>query len=40
VLRDLLIAPDGTVAALMVDQDGAMREVEPAGLRIEYVSTA
>jgi hypothetical protein len=40
VLRDLLIAPDGTVATLMVDQDGAMREVEPAGLRIDYVSTA
>ena len=40
VLRDLLIAPDGAVAALMVDRDGAMREVGPAGLRIEYVSTA
>ena len=40
VLRDLLIAPGGTVATLMVDQDGSMREVEPAGLRIEYVSTA
>lgn len=40
VLRDLLIAPDGTVAALMVEQDGAMGEVEPAGLRIEYVSAA
>jgi hypothetical protein len=40
VLRDLLIAPDGTVSALMVEQDGAMREVEPAGMRIEYVSTA
>lgn len=40
VLRDLLIAPDGAVAALMADRDGAMREVGPAGLRIEYVSTA
>jgi hypothetical protein len=40
VLRDLLIAPGGAVAALMVDQDGAMREVEPAGVRIEYVSAA
>jgi hypothetical protein len=40
VLRDLLIAPDGTVAALMVEQDGGMREVDPAGVRIEYVSTA
>jgi hypothetical protein len=40
VLRDLLIAPDGSVDALMVEQDGVMREVEPAGLRIEYVSAA
>jgi hypothetical protein len=40
VLRDLLIAPDGTVAALMLDQNGTLREVGPAGLRIEYVSTA
>ena len=40
VLRDLLIAPDGTVSALMVEQDGTMREVEPAGMRIEYVSAA
>lgn len=40
VLRDLLIAPDGTVAALLVEQDEAMCEVEPVGLRIEYVSAA
>ena len=40
VLRDLLIAPDGTIATLMVDRDGALRAVEPVGLRIEYVSTA
>ena len=40
VLRVLLIAPDGTVAALMVEQDGAMREVEPGGARVEYVSAA
>jgi hypothetical protein len=40
VLRDLLIAPDGTVDALMVEQDGAMREIEPAGLRIGYVPAA
>jgi hypothetical protein len=38
VLRDLLIGPDGTVVALMVEQDGALREVEPAGARIDYVS--
>jgi hypothetical protein len=40
VLRDLLIAPGGTVAALMVEQDGAMREIDPGGARIEYVPTA
>ena len=40
VLRDLLVAPDGTVSALMVEQDGGMREVEPAGMRTEYVSAA
>ena len=40
MLRDLLIAPDGAVDALMVERDGVMREVEPAGLRIEYVSAA
>jgi hypothetical protein len=40
VLRDLLVAPGGTVAALMVEQDGAMREIDPGGARIEYVPTA
>lgn len=40
VLRDLLIARDGTVDALMVEQDGALREVAPAGARMEYVSAA
>ena len=40
VLRDLLIAPDGTVAALMVEQDGAMRDVEPGSARVQYVSAA
>ena len=39
-LRDLLLAPDGAVAALVVEQDEAVREVEPAGARIECVSTA
>jgi hypothetical protein len=38
VLRDLLIAPDGSVAALLVEQDGAMREVEPLGARMGHVS--
>jgi hypothetical protein len=36
-LRDLLIAHDGTVSALLVKQDGGLREVEPTGARIEYV---
>jgi hypothetical protein len=40
VLRDLLIAPDGTVAALLVEQAEAICELEPVGLRIEYVSAA
>ena len=40
VLRDLLIAPDGTVSALMVERDGGMHEVEPAGMRTGYVSAA
>ena len=39
-LRDLLLTPDGTVTALVVEQDGAGREVDPAGARIEYVSAA
>ena len=40
VLRDLLIAPDGTVAALMVEQDGALREVEAWSARVQHVSAA
>jgi hypothetical protein len=41
-LRDLLLEPDGSVAALLVEQDGAMREVQPAGATVEpeHVSTA
>jgi glucose/arabinose dehydrogenase len=41
-LRDLLLAPDGTVTALVVEQDGAIREVGPAGATVEpeHVSTA
>jgi len=39
-LRDLLLAADGRVEALVVEQDGAPREVEPAGARIELVSAA
>ena len=41
-LRDLLLARDGTVKALVVDQDDAVTEVEPAGTSVESerVSTA
>jgi len=39
-LRDLLLAADGSAEALVVEQDGALREVEPAGARIELVSAA
>jgi hypothetical protein len=41
-LRDLRLERDGTVAALVVEQDEAIREVEPAGTSVESerVSTA
>lgn len=39
-VRDLLLARDGTVDSLIVEQDGAVRGVEPGGMRIEYVSAA
>jgi hypothetical protein len=41
-LRDLIVEPDGAVAALLVEQDGTMREVEPTGVSVEagQVSTA
>jgi hypothetical protein len=41
-LDDLLLRPDGIVEALVVDEDDALREVEPAGATIEpeRVSTA
>jgi hypothetical protein len=41
-LRDLLLAPDGAVAALLVEQDGAIRELEPSGATVDpdRVSTA
>jgi hypothetical protein len=40
-LRDLLLRPDGTVAALLVGQDDTIRELEPAGVTVEpeHVST-
>jgi len=41
-LDDLLLRRDGIVEALVVDEDDALREVEPAGSTIEpeHVSTA
>lgn len=41
-LRDLLLEPDGAVAALVVEADEGLREVRPAGLTVEarHVSTA
>jgi hypothetical protein len=41
-LRDLLLGRDGTVVALVVEYDGAVTEVEPAGTSVESerVSTA
>jgi hypothetical protein len=40
-LRDLLLEPDGTVAALLAGQDGSIGEVVPAGATVEpeHVST-
>jgi hypothetical protein len=34
-LRDLLLAPDGTVGALLVERDGATRELEPDGVTVD-----
>src|SRR5256885_13868538 len=34
-LRDLLLEPDGSVAALLVEQDERTRTVEPAGATVE-----
>ena len=41
-LRDLLLAPDGRVDALVVEQDGERREIGPTGISVEAesVSTA
>jgi hypothetical protein len=41
-LQDLLLARDGTVAALVVEEGEAIGEVEPAGATVEpeHVSTA
>lgn len=41
-LRDLLLAPDGSVDALVVEQDDGRREIEPTDISVEAerVSTA
>jgi hypothetical protein len=41
-LRDLLLAPNGSVEALVVGGDEGVREVRPAGMTVgaEHVSTA
>ncbi len=39
-LRDLLVNPDGMVKALLAEQQGYVREVEPAGVRIDGVRAA
>ena len=41
-LRDVLLAPDGTVHALVVEQDEGRREIDPTGASVgaESVSTA
>jgi hypothetical protein len=39
-LRDLLVAPDGSVESLLVGRDGVVREVEPAGARIVLAPAA
>ena len=42
VLHDLLLSPDGKAAALVVEQDDELREVDPDGATVEpeHVSTA
>ncbi|HEY1564424.1 MAG TPA: hypothetical protein VGF72_07060 [Gaiellaceae bacterium] len=41
VLRDLLLTPEGAVSALLVEQDGGIREVGPTGATVgsQHVST-
>src|SRR4051794_8136224 len=35
-LRDLSLAPDGRVEALVVEEDGATREVAPTGAPVQF----
>jgi len=39
-LRDLLVSSAGTVDALLVERDGKIREIGPAGATIRYVRAA
>src|SRR3954452_1424835 len=41
-LRDLLVTPDGSVEALVVERDGVMHQIEPTAVPVEpeHVSTA
>jgi len=39
-LRDLCLAPDGTVAALLVEQGETLHEVDPSSASVECVPTA
>jgi hypothetical protein len=39
-LHDLLVARDGNVGSLLVAHDGTVREVEPAGARIDLAPAA
>jgi hypothetical protein len=41
VLRDLLLTPEGAVSALLVEQDGGIREAGPTGATVgsQHVST-
>ena len=39
-LRDLLLAPDGRVDALVVEQEGDRREIGPTGISVEAESVS
>jgi hypothetical protein len=41
-LRDLLVTPDGSVEALVVERDGVVQQIEPTGVPVEpeHVSAA
>jgi hypothetical protein len=34
-LRDLLVTPDGSVEALVVERDGVVQQIEPSGVPVE-----